>query len=171
MKYLFLLFATLLAASCTEDDELTPLDQLPPATQTGENIVACLIDGEPWVNDPNRTGEVNISASYYEMQDAMQIITFSGEYGTSRGSVISLIISPPNTGLSNLESNSLRYTSKPQTEEEVEYFLNVNDGAIEVTNLDVESRILSGRFYGQLFSSSTTDTLRITDGRFDVTFY
>ena len=69
MRYFFLLI-NLLTISCYGDDEqLSPADQLPLATQTGENIVACLIDGEPWVNDPNRTGEVNISASYYTLHE------------------------------------------------------------------------------------------------------
>jgi hypothetical protein len=30
------------------DDDDNPIDKLPPATQTGKNIFACLIDGQPW---------------------------------------------------------------------------------------------------------------------------
>ena len=172
MRYLFLcLFSLLLAAACSDDDQLSPVDQLPPATQTGENIVACLIDAEPWVNDPNRTGEVNISATYYQTQNVVQMIAFSGEYGTNSGSVLSLIISPPLVGTTVLDSMSIRRTLMPQTQDEVEYFLRSNTGTIEVTHLDINARIISGIFNGALISTTGLDTINVTDGRFDVTFY
>src|SRR5699024_4348154 len=47
----FCLIFTLCAAmtSCSKDDNNSkdPVDQLPPATQTGENTIGCLVNGEP----------------------------------------------------------------------------------------------------------------------------
>ena len=47
---ILLLSSLLLFACCKSDDNMpTPIDQLPPATQTGEVIFACLVDGEPYI--------------------------------------------------------------------------------------------------------------------------
>ena len=49
---LILLFTIpLLALKCNKDPEppIEPIDQLPPATQTGENTFGCLVDGEVWL--------------------------------------------------------------------------------------------------------------------------
>ena len=174
MRYLLLLLSglfLLLAPSCADDDELTPLDQLPPATQTGENIVACLIDGEPWVNDPNRTGEVNISASYYDLRDWIRIRTFNSKFDDPYTSYIGLTIQPPATGLIELDSSSIKFFYRTITTQEKQYFLHSKNGVIDVSLLDIEARIISGIFSGSLISEDLTDTLEITDGRFDVTFF
>lgn len=48
MKNSLLILTLILSLSCCkkDDDNLTPLDQLPPATQTGANIAGCLVEGE-----------------------------------------------------------------------------------------------------------------------------
>jgi len=49
MKNLFLILLTALSLSCCDKDDNNnkiPLDQLPPATQTGANTFGCLLDGE-----------------------------------------------------------------------------------------------------------------------------
>jgi hypothetical protein len=40
--------------TCKSSNSPTPLEQLPPATQTGANTFGCLIDGQAWI--PNGTG-------------------------------------------------------------------------------------------------------------------
>ena len=51
MKNSLLILILILSMSCCkkDDDNLTPLDQLPPATQTGENTFGCLLDGEAFI--------------------------------------------------------------------------------------------------------------------------
>ncbi|MBQ0767738.1 MAG: hypothetical protein KBT58_00490, partial [Bizionia sp.] len=53
MKNLLLAFALLLIVSnCNKNDDdqpTNPIDQLPPATQTGANTFGCLLDGEPFL--------------------------------------------------------------------------------------------------------------------------
>ncbi|WP_418602421.1 hypothetical protein [Hwangdonia sp.] len=49
-KLLFVLSLTLSLSCCNKDDNpRNPIDQLPPATQTGENTFGCLVNGEPLV--------------------------------------------------------------------------------------------------------------------------
>lgn len=48
---LFLSLILLSTSSCKDDDDTptNPVDQLPPATQTGENTFGCLLDGEVFI--------------------------------------------------------------------------------------------------------------------------
>ena len=51
MRKLFaVLILVLLFAGCKKEDKtpINPIDQLPPATQTGANTLGCLIDGKPF---------------------------------------------------------------------------------------------------------------------------
>ena len=58
MKYTLLLFLMipLLATNCEDDPPLSPLEQLPPATQTGEYTFGCLVNGEAFV--PDNRGDI-----------------------------------------------------------------------------------------------------------------
>jgi hypothetical protein len=84
---LYALFSILsLTAACSEDDEPTPEELLPPITQTGENTFGCLIDGElfkPRTGDGSFLGpvgargviiwgseEVNVEFDVGDFQDA-----------------------------------------------------------------------------------------------------
>jgi hypothetical protein len=51
MKNLLLLLVTLSLSCCSKDDNkpVNPIDQLPPATQTGANTAGCLVDGKAFL--------------------------------------------------------------------------------------------------------------------------
>jgi hypothetical protein len=51
MKNLLLLLVTLTLSCCTKDDNKpkNPIDQLPPATQTGANTAGCLVNGKAFL--------------------------------------------------------------------------------------------------------------------------
>ena len=58
-----------LTAACTKTDDdapAGPLDELPPATQTGANTFGCLINGEPWYNRGRTVSQPDLSAGYAE---------------------------------------------------------------------------------------------------------
>jgi hypothetical protein len=52
MKNLLLLLLALTLSCCSKDDNkpVNPLDQLPPATQTGANTAGCLVDGKAFLS-------------------------------------------------------------------------------------------------------------------------
>lgn len=64
-----------LAAEC-DKEKLAPIDQLPPATQTGANTFGCLINGEVFKPSGSNLGGPVLSASY---------ILYNGKYGLSIG--------------------------------------------------------------------------------------
>lgn len=66
MKNSLLILILILSMSCckNDDDNLTPLDQLPPATQTGEQTFGCLINGEAFMPDKFGFGTPN---AFYQL--------------------------------------------------------------------------------------------------------
>ncbi len=62
-----------LAAGC-EKEKPAPIDQLPPATQTGANTFGCLVNGEVFKPSGSPLGGPVLSASY---------ILYNGKYGLS----------------------------------------------------------------------------------------
>ena len=172
MRYLFiLLFPLLLAAACSDDDQLSPVDQLPPATQTGENIVACLIDGEPWVNDPNRTGEVNISAQYNDITNKLLIRSSKMNFPESgQNSSIEIVIDNFDTVNPDSISFQLVYLIREGLSEEV-YCRVDRNFVLEITNIDYTNSIVSGIFAGPTVLSTAQEITKLENGHFDVTYY
>ena len=172
MRYfLLLLLPFFFAASCSDDEELSPVDQLPPATQTGENVVACLIDGELWVNDPNRTGEVNISAIYNSDFNRISINAKQRDSDQSLLSIIGFRLTPPVVGVQSLNPFLIVFEDDPNGQP-VRYEIDtVSSYQVTVTKIDFNQHILSGLFHGCLVSGSRRDTIQISDGHFDLTYY
>src|SRR5690606_22398394 len=71
---LLLLSSLLLFACCKSDDNMpAPIDQLPPATQTGEVIFACLVDGEPYI-----CKGYDMVTAYYQWVDGGYVFFIKG---------------------------------------------------------------------------------------------
>lgn len=50
--HFLLITALILLSSCHKDDDpIAPIDQLPPATQTGAGTFGCLVNGEPFIDN------------------------------------------------------------------------------------------------------------------------
>lgn len=71
-KYILLIFLATTISCCNDDDDSPPpdpVDQLPPATQTGEGTFGCLLDGEVFLpgNTPNNLDCVYqfVNGGYY----------------------------------------------------------------------------------------------------------
>ena len=67
-----LLFIPLFSAKCTKKPieptpPKTPLEQLPPATQTGANTFGCLVDGEVYIPKGNIYYKAIERPSYFEV--------------------------------------------------------------------------------------------------------
>ncbi len=160
-----------LAAEC-EKEKLSPIDQLPPATQTGANTFGCLINGEAFKPSGSNLGGPILSASY---------ILYNGKYGLSIGAsrggggdmvVIAIFATEMPEPLAEGTYSLISYgpgnisgayklgLDDVSTTEE-------NPGTLVITKLDTGAGIISGTF-----EFTVTDihgnTIEITDGRFDM---
>ncbi len=177
---LCLLFATtLLAASCKKNkvpDTRTELEKLPPITQTGANTFGCLVDGKAWLPNGSKpqTGGPNIQV-YVDP-------TFQGGRFGITGHQYNNFQSQVGFGSGQCTSGGLFDISLPfQTLSYSRFLNNVNTceysssdpgsyrkGFFNISRYDLTSGIFSGTFEFTIKSQSCGDTIRITNGRFDV---
>ena len=175
----YLLTGSLLILLFTQCGKHTPDDPqpavppptLPPVTQTGQNTVGFLLDGEVWV--PAATRYPLSSASYYKQgfgflcnREAVQHttlyllrenVTAVGTYELSpatgpKEKVLSYVInlSPTEIDLYTVDSQ--------------------HTGSLRITRFDTINKIVAGEFAGELVNASGK-TIKITQGRFDLRYF
>ncbi|MDO8365486.1 MAG: hypothetical protein Q7T20_01730 [Saprospiraceae bacterium] len=159
-----------------------PPDPLPPATQVGANTFGCYIDGKPWVAwidpeifDPSLR---KIEASYDEPGIGMYDeygLSINAQKVTVKDTIYEFIIfglkpifEEGVVDIFSLEHiGSSIHFDNPVRAYEIDVSL---PQMFEITNLDTEQNIFSGLFELTIVSKDKSDTLRITDGRFDIKY-
>lgn len=151
---------------------------LPNATQEGKNTLGFLLNGQAWTPK----GQVGVSSN----------LTVNVDFGYNQG--IFVIGAYRFTSLGNKETftiavrDSLNFLTPPFTislnrtslysitfrnENNCDYFNQLSDvqsvGILTVSKLDKNRQILSGSFHATLYKSSC-DTIKITEGRFDMKY-
>ncbi|WP_452224054.1 hypothetical protein [Lacinutrix chionoecetis] len=176
-NYTFLFFTLLLLCCCNNDDDAgptDPIDQLPPATQTGEQTFGCLINGEPFV-PPNFGG--NAPNAFYQFVDDAYTLGISA--GTGGGSELKSInigcLDMPlieETTYTLLEFASGNYFGEFFRGGGVGLIFSTtesNPGTLNITNFDNENFIISGTFEFSVIDDDGNE-INITDGRFDLNY-
>ncbi|SEA49048.1 DUF6252 family protein [Bizionia paragorgiae] len=170
MKNLLLAFAMLLIVSnCNKNDDdqpTNPIDQLPPATQTGANTFGFLANGEP-INVTNTSQQVAIYQG-----GILQI--GGGIDNTERDISVSIIMEDPiniNTSydLTNFPVHAAKFRKRQGTINCNYAYEDTYQGSMTLTNIDTTNFIVSGTFE---FSTVTDDceNINITNGRFDLQY-
>ena len=169
--FVLALLPVLLAAACTkaDDDTLTtPLDELPPATQVGANTFGCLIDGVPFVNQGGGFSVQNINASYSNNPSRLFVNAFDYSNGSENARIVSLRIYDPEINGSVPPTSWTCIVMRDGGE--IEYSIILDSYNIEISRF--EDNIAAGTFDMKAISSiSNTDTLTVTNGRFDVIYF
>ena len=167
-----LLLATLLGLSQGKHADPAPVDQLPPATQTGANTFGCLVNGQPWTprgNDGTSNYSIYYDAGYRKGTLNIAAYRYNSSDNSSRRDIIIFSDSLKSTGLYPLtisnHQEALFYGSKRQCEfpqNEVHY----RRGTLTITHFDLSAGIISGTFAFTLYKPGC-DSVRVTQGRFD----
>lgn len=176
-----LLTTTLLAASCKKPKPgtaLTEQEKLPPITETGANTFGCLVDGKAWLPNGSKpqTGGPNIQV-YVDPTFQGGRFSITGNQYNIPGSDISIgSTNCTSAGLFNL-SNSANVAGYYKTIlGSMPCQISSTDpgtfktGFLSITKYDLNTGIFSGTFEFKLYNSQSLcgDTIRITNGRFDV---
>jgi len=161
------LLALLTAAGCNEDDPSSkdPIDQLPPPTQEGKNTFGCLVNGEAWVT------KTSIDASSFYQGNILFIS--AGVTEREREQDISFTIEDEflSTGTYNLKSsNRMKGLLYNQTENCDYKTFDPQSGELTISLLDFNKFIIAGSFEFEAVSVDCQDTVRVTEGRFDLNF-
>ena len=167
----------LLLGSACDREAPQPVDQLPPATQEGANTFGCLVDGEVFLPKNDDVFRLPYYASYGYGNLSGTVRFFAGNTDQDIGFlfVFEKILTEPT------------YFSLPSRDTTVngaiilnpEIFFSIDNvqyqtigGFVNITALDtLDVRFVSGTFSCDFVNETdNTDTVSVTDGRFDLKF-
>jgi len=169
----FLLISIGLLSSQCKPKEPNPNDQLPPITQTGANTFGCKVNGKVWIpaGKPS-TFQSNLFVLYDEGYGGnLDIRTYRGD--GNNGDYLSL------NGFDIYgESTFMINNTNPELLRQKISFINsicsynydetfYRNGYITISKLDRQKGIISGTFECTM-KKEGCDTLKITEGRFDL---
>jgi hypothetical protein len=168
-SFRFLPFVLLLGCKYTEP---TPVDLLPPATQTGANTFGCLVNGQPWTPRGN-DGYPNYGVSYDEGLNGgvFDLQTYRYPPGSKDFEALSFDV------LSNCQVGSYSFRNPRRSRvyfwnTKAKCYLDSKDsttyrqGTLTITKLDLKAGIIAGTFAFTLYKPGC-DSVHVTQGRFD----
>ena len=189
--YAVLLFISATTIQCTKtstspDDSNT----LPPETQTGAGTFACKINGKVWkYKDPdyqfldNRPktrwsydnssygGTLYIGGfRYSDGKNSDDFLTISADSINFRKvALVALKIGDFSCDFDDFNSKSVtcnQFSTNPSYDKTTSF---KSSGTLTITKFDQASKIISGTFYCTIYQTGC-DTLKITDGIFDIKY-
>ncbi len=176
-----MLSTNIFAASCKKtipDTPLTELEKLPPIAQTGANTFGCLVDGKAWLPNGRKpqNGGPNIQV-YVDPTLQGGRFAITGHQYNIPGSDVSIGCSNcTNSGFYDLNNNINGASYYKTILGSMPCELSSSDngtyksGFLNISKYDLTTGIFSGTFEFKLYNSQSLcgDTIRITNGRFDV---
>lgn len=173
MRISWLLLPLCVLLGCHKN-EPSPVEQLPPATQTGANTVGCLLNGQPWAPVGNGTSKnffIDYDTGYPGGLFNLSVEKDLGNNASPRPQTLSIYVNPlPRTGaylLDGLNNTRVLFIDPIKNciyeSREVGTYCK---GTLTITRLDNQARIISGTFAFTL-AKPGCDTLTVTQGRFD----
>ncbi|MBK8086600.1 MAG: hypothetical protein IPK31_00655 [Chitinophagaceae bacterium] len=189
MKHLLLfvwlfIIATTLGSGCKKN-KLSELDKLPPETQTGANTFGCLINGQTFIPGGLQLSGGSLNCVYQYIYNGTSDGYFFGLNAGRKGNncevksvgirLDSMIVqegfSYPLTLEKRGNGNGQYFIiNVPCGTQNTGYYTNSSiQGSIHFKRFDLNNQIASGTFWFNAVNSNN-DTIKITEGRFDVKF-
>jgi hypothetical protein len=159
--------------------------KLPPPTQEGLNTVGCRINGVPFVRSRGFSiypEKDPLQASYDFRRKIFQIIARRFNLKENDGWITTVVLlgsTFDKEGVYDIESGPLGLSdtssvcgdfSYGQSSSYYDKLFHVIRGRMNITRFDRELKIVAGTFEYDAYSKKCRDTVRITEGRFDVKF-
>ena len=180
LRKVFLYLSLLLLTQCTKCKQgdpapqppKTPLNLLPPETQLGKGTFGCLINGQA----------MSISSAFLTSGDwsCTTCLTVSSQSSAAQPEyVMSLLLTgalQPNQSYALVKFNApvdfsfKQFAARPYIRQCFYSGNYLKTGQVELVKFDPVARIAAGRFAFTLYEPGGCDTLRVTNGRFDVKF-
>lgn len=155
----------------TPAPSINPIDQLPPATQTGQRTFGCLVNGQAWTPAGNPFGAPLFTADYHNRNlylTADRAVITNGI--TSKQRIQFEIDSLDRPGAFILKNATSRTAELSDSEKSCLFTTAATQPAtVIITRLDPVNRVVSGTFSFTLATPSCGQVI-VTDGRFDSLF-
>jgi hypothetical protein len=177
---LFILSLTLLSSSCKKHI-IKPVDQLsllPPATQKGANTFGCLVNGQAFVPGGPLFSGSHMQCNYIYTAGGYNFTVAADNDGNTL--LKSIIIGTDSLAIAQEQTLIFKTSASGNADalyDLIDNFGNQNQyvtnsvvsGELTITKLDEAKQIVAGTFYFNAVNS-TNDTVKITDGRFDMLY-
>ncbi len=159
---------------CKNDDDnntTNPIDQLPPATQTGENTFGCLLDGDPFLPGAG----VNPLDCVYQFSNGGYYFTLQANREDENFNRIRLGCNTKDLEIQEgqtyelVENENGNATGKYFYATFINYTSSVFSGELTITKLDETNNIVSGTFFYDIEDQNGV-VHEIREGRFDMRF-
>ncbi|OAQ38969.1 hypothetical protein A5893_13100 [Pedobacter psychrophilus] len=174
---LALSFLLITGMQCKKENTDTP--GLPAATQEGKNTLGFLLNGEAWTPKGLKGSKANLSISYDPTfkngvlsVSAFRYLNSDDDTSFALGIVDSLSTKniPYRFEVKNKSLGSLNFSDKNFCD-----YLHVDTtiyqkGYLLISKLDKTQRIVSGSFEVTIYNEDCGDTIKITQGRFDMKY-
>ena len=171
MALLFILTCSL--SQCLKGNEPVPEPGLPPITQTGENTIGCLINGQVW----KTIGDI-IDAPVYYYKDSISFTVRRDSNYEDKFETFYMDLTVPimENSTYRLNDNKIGYTRYANNYERCDFeggsygvFNHMgSDGEIFISKIDTNKRFVSGTFAITFPRGKDCDTIKLTEGRFDL---
>ncbi len=167
-------------AQCKKEKQLTELEKLPPATQTGANTLGCLVNGKAWVAQTDCKFLCNPKVTItYSSQVGGGVSIHAKSENNATDLDQSIVISfdsalfktyHPYQDTIHTKYGFFDYANRPCRELlSIESGTTAANGSVSITRQDLTNRIISGTFEFWL-KKQQCDSLIVKDGRFDIQF-
>ena len=147
-----------------------PVSLLPPETQTGQRTFGCIVNGQVWTPAGSPLGGSLFKTQYFNQQltvSANRAVTVNG---ISTDQSIALNVKTTAPGVYALTQPSGDFANLIDLVTNCTYYTrSTAAGTLEITQLDLVNRIVSGRFSFTLETPGCGQVV-VTDGRFDSRF-
>ena len=173
MKHKIILLACLIIITTTlgsgcKKNKLSELDKLPPITQTGTNTFGCLINGKAYLPGGWDGNHSNYRVFVDPIDSSLGIRTYNFE--TDKKLSVTIASYSLYSGINLLFNHKGKTTLG--IDEIYNCYIPLNDsvyrkGELKITQYDLQNGIVSGLFNCLIYTQGCTDTIRITNGRFD----
>lgn len=182
-KLLTLLLIAALFACKKDDDDQTPIEQLPAATQVGANTAGCLVNGQVFLPKGSSQFGPILSCFYQQDVDGYHLgLSFSERTSGNLIKTIQIATNPMQLNenevyeLTSRTDNGSNYNSNFG-----EYYILTFDGnmnylttetyigELKITKLDTQQRIISGTFWYDAINPNG-DIVEVREGRFDMRY-
>ena len=170
---LFIAAAFISLSSCKKK-ELSPMEQLPPITDTGAKTFGCLINGVPF--KPLRLVMPSLASSlycrYYKQDEILYFQLGASDFRNNayfRFYMDSIHLGPGTRSFSGPGRGKLNVIYENyHTDKSVLVMSPVAPGEFKITKFDTSTGILAGTFWFDAIDTATNRKVEIREGRFDL---
>jgi hypothetical protein len=174
-----LIFFAFTASHCKKS--IDQLSLLPPITNTGANTFGCLVQGKAIL--PKSPASSFSNPFPNPALDIIFMPEIRLQMGSNEAFACLYFYNLYSTGSGNYKWAQTQYGGEafplynnqlygvfmnPKTNQNEWYGSYYNSGSTTITNFDTAGHIISGTFSGKLKQRFGTDSISITDGRFDI---